>query len=302
MPASGGWFRIRAVADWAADLQLAPSTHMKLDSVEDPMRKEKLYRLARFAPEVLQQATQQLWDGLSEQEITVSVEGSLTAKVDDATWFHETEAEFFADYRRGDGSARYRRCRGRLQLDVMVFGGSDTEVSVQTSSREAIQRVFEVFESNLAVSTRPATPLPEPRKPKIFIGHGRSEAWRDLKDHLHERHAYEIEAYEIGARAGHAVRDILQDMLSSSAFALLVMTGEDSTADGGLRARQNVVHEAGLFQGRLGFPRAVVLIEDETESFSNIEGIEQIRFARGRIRETFGDVLATLRREFAAAV
>jgi predicted nucleotide-binding protein len=108
-----------------------------------------------------------------------------------------------------------------------------------------------------------------------------------------------VEAYEIGARAGHAIRDVLNDMLSKSSFAILVMTGEDQTSDGdGLRARQNVVHEAGLFQGRLGFARAIVLLEKGVEEFSNIHGIDQIRFDKGRIKETFGDVVATIRREF----
>lgn len=90
-------------------------------------------------------------------------------------------------------------------------------------------------------------------------------------------------------------------MLAKSAFALLVMTGEDEMVDGGTRARQNVVHETGLFQGRLGFHRAVVLLEEGTEEFSNIHGIEQIRFSKGNIKETFGEVLATIRREFPGA-
>jgi predicted nucleotide-binding protein len=137
-----------------------------------------------------------------------------------------------------------------------------------------------------------------PDSPTIFIGHGGSQQWRDLKDHLHEKHAFRVTAYEIGARAGHAIRDILNDMLSQSSFAILVMTGEDQTPDGGKRARQNVVHEAGLFQGRLGFSRAIVLLEEGTEEFSNIHGVDQIRFDKKRIKETFGDVVATIRREF----
>jgi predicted nucleotide-binding protein len=115
---------------------------------------------------------------------------------------------------------------------------------------------------------------------------------------LRDQHGYEVEAYEVGARAGHAVRDVLQDMLTNSSFALLVMTGEDETAEGQLRARQNVVHEIGLFQGKLGFGRAIVLLEEGVEPFSNIQGINQIRFTKDNIRETYGDVLATLRREF----
>ena len=69
-------------------------------------------------------------------------------------------------------------------------------------------------------------------------------------------------------------------------------------ADGTMRARQNVIHETGLFQGRLGFSRAIVMLEEGAEEFSNVQGVQQIRFAKGNIKETFGEVLATLRREF----
>jgi predicted nucleotide-binding protein len=114
---------------------------------------------------------------------------------------------------------------------------------------------------------------------------------------LHEKHGYAIEAYEIGSRAGHTIRDILEEMLGASTFALLVMTGEDDTKDGKLLARQNVVHEAGLFQGKLGFSRAIILLEEGTEEFSNVHGLQQIRFSKGNIKESFGDVLAVLKRE-----
>jgi predicted nucleotide-binding protein len=76
------------------------------------------------------------------------------------------------------------------------------------------------------------------------------------------------------------------------------MTAEDETVEGEFRARQNVVHEIGLFQGKLGFSRAIVLVEDGVELFSNLQGVQQIRYSKGNIRETYGDVLATLRREF----
>ena len=131
----------------------------------------------------------------------------------------------------------------------------------------------------------------------IFIGHGRNLAWRDLKDHLTDLHGYKVEAYESGARAGHTIRDN-SHLTKSSSFAVLVMTAEDEQSDGTLHARQNVVHEIGLFQGSLGFDRAIVLLENGTTEFSNLHGIQQLRFDKGRIRETFGDVLATLRREF----
>jgi hypothetical protein len=47
----------------------------------------------------------------------------------------------------------------------------------------------------------------------------------------------------------------------------------------------------------LGFTRVAILREHGTEEFSNLDGIQEIRFPRGKIRETFGDVLAFLGRE-----
>lgn len=87
-------------------------------------------------------------------------------------------------------------------------------------------------------------------------------------------------------------------MTEVSSFAILVMTGEDEGKDGQLKARPNVIHETGLFQGKIGFSRAIVLLEDQTEEFSNLYGIQQIRFTKGNIKETFGDVIATIKREF----
>ena len=112
----------------------------------------------------------------------------------------------------------------------------------------------------------------------------------------------DVEAYEVGARAGHGIRDIPEEMLRQSTFAILVMTGDDETRDGVVQPRLNVVHEAGLFHGKLGFNRAVMLVEDGVEGFSNIHVIAQIRFSVGHIKESFGDVLATINREFPAEV
>jgi len=254
------------------------------------MEKEKEYPRARFAPQVLERATQVLWPSDTELAETWHI---MRVEVDGEEWKYDDPSEFFANYRRSDGRAHYFVAdnHGRRKLEVTILKVA-TIVCVAGPDKRAIEQVFEVFESTLEQSLVPKG------KPTVFIGHGHSQAWRDLKDHLKEQHGYPVLAYETGARAGHSIRDILESALSSSDFAVLVMTGEDENEDGGLRARQNVVHEAGLFQGRLGFSRAIVLMEEGVESFSNIEGIEQIRFKRGSIRSTFGDVLATLKREF----
>jgi predicted nucleotide-binding protein len=94
--------------------------------------------------------------------------------------------------------------------------------------------------------------------------------------------------------AGVTYIERLSEMLDDAAIAFLVMTAEDEMADGAVQARMNVVHEAGLFQGRLGFSKAVVLLEEGCEQFSNIEGLGQIRFPKGNIPASFEDVRRVL--------
>jgi len=60
------------------------------------------------------------------------------------------------------------------------------------------------------------------RRPIIpFIGHGKgSVLWRNLKDHLQDKHGYKIECYELVLRAGHGIRDILEDMMENELIGL----------------------------------------------------------------------------------
>jgi len=261
------------------------------------MKKSKKYEYTRFSADVLREAIQMFQTKTNQGKPAWSV--IMSVDVGDSTWHYDSSEEFFADYRKALGGAYYRENNGDATVELYVHASKDAAlVEVAAPDRGSVEAVFEIFERHAASSRLPMPKKPPPDPPTIFIGHGGSLQWRDLKDHLHEKHAYRVEAYEIGARAGHAIRDVLNDMLSKSSFAILVMTGEDQTSGGGMRARQNVVHEAGLFQGRLGFARAIVLLEQGVEEFSNIHGIDQIRFDKGRIKETFGDVVATIRREF----
>jgi predicted nucleotide-binding protein len=80
--------------------------------------------------------------------------------------------------------------------------------------------------------------------------------------------------------------------------ACLILTGEDIYKDDLLHARENVIHEAGLFQGRLGFSRSIICKEDGVEEFSNIRAIDQVRFSKGGIKEIYGEIIAIIKREF----
>jgi hypothetical protein len=47
----------------------------------------------------------------------------------------------------------------------------------------------------------------------------------------------------------------------------------------------------------LGFSKAIVLLEEDCEEFSNIQGLGQIRFPNGKISAAFEEVRRVLERE-----
>jgi predicted nucleotide-binding protein len=131
----------------------------------------------------------------------------------------------------------------------------------------------------------------------VFIGHGRSDQWRQLKDFIQDRLSLPADEFNRVPVAGVTNVERLVQMLHQAGMAFIVLTAEDERVDGVVMARQNVVHEAGLFQGQLGFTRAIVMLEEGCEEFSNIAGLGQIRFPVGRISAAFEEVRRVLERE-----
>jgi predicted nucleotide-binding protein len=255
------------------------------------MYKRKYYYNTRFSPTVIEEAFNLY---LSEFKLGSDKGGfvSLEIEEEDQTWDYDTLEEFLAEYSNAESYClQHSAQKGRI-----IIGGNhhSLRIQVELSKRSAIESIFNIFEKNLDKSSIQVESEPI----KIFIGHGHSKQWWELKNHLHDQHGFEVSAYEIGPRAGLSVKEVLETMLNESSFAVVVLTGEDIDNEGELHARENVIHELGLFQGYLGFKRAIVLLEHGVKEFSNILGLNQIRFSKGHIRETFGDVLATIKREF----
>ena len=166
---------------------------------------------------------------------------------------------------------------------TMATVGSLTEIARQVASH---------------ISRQYRQPVPRsPQASRVFIGHGHSHLWRELKDFLQDKLGLAADEFNREPAAGMPIAGRLLAMLDSATIAFLVMTGEDEQLDGALRARENVVHEAGLFQGRLGFERAIVLLEEGCQKFSNNAGLVHINFPKNNIRAAFHDVREVLERE-----
>ena len=122
---------------------------------------------------------------------------------------------------------------------------------------------------------------------RVFIGHGRSSHWRRIGEFLEKDLNLAVEEYDQTSPLGYTVSARLEQMLSTSSLAIVVMSPEDELKTEVFRARQNVVHEIGLFQGRLGFEKVVVVRHQDCESFSNISGINEIQYESDGFQTVF---------------
>lgn len=203
----------------------------------------------------------------------------------------------------GQNSPEYRDCRANR----MRFLPSHTDTSEQELQQvfdDGIPHTLVMLEGLIKrleekqLDFAPSYPPAEAVKPDaIFLGHGRSREWLALQEFLQSRLHLRCVEFNTQSAAGVGTQERLSELLNQACFAFLVMTAEDEQPDGSERARENVVHEAGLFQGRLTFRKAIVVLERGCTEFSNIRGLGQIHFPKGEIQFCFEEVRKVLERE-----
>jgi hypothetical protein len=186
----------------------------------------------------------------------------------------------------------------RKEAHKAVRSSVDPVEAVQMNPHPAPSAPIDAPRSEGLERTSSATPheisKSMPRNGRIFIGHGKSLLWRELKDFVQDRLNLSWDEFNRVSIAGVTHVERLSTMLDEGIFALLVLTGEDELADGKVQARMNVVHEAGLFQGKLGFNKAIILLEEGCDEYGNIEGLGQLRFPKSNISAVFEKVRQVL--------
>jgi len=115
----------------------------------------------------------------------------------------------------------------------------------------------------------------------IFVVHGRDDARKyeliRLLDRAVEREA--IVLHEQASR-GDTILEKLERHAEVASFAIVLLTSDDegrlrgdSTRQLRLRGRQNVILETGVFIGRLGRSRVVILQDPDVEQPSDLHGL-----------------------------
>lgn len=203
-----------------------------------------------------------------------------------------SDSQYMADAKNRDARATasaVERSRSILQAAIEHLE-LDAEMAAATRGRT----------SESSEQDRIRQPL---TTPTVFIGHGgTSQDWLELKDFLTQKLGLEVVHFESVATAGHTAKERVMEMLDKTDIAFLVLSAEDEGVDREgqpwKRARQNVVHEAGLWQGRYGWGRALLMVENGIDRFSNSDGVGELRYDRLGIASTFYDVREVIEREF----
>jgi len=134
--------------------------------------KAKTYDRVIFTPEVIKRAVEELKAILSgRSELN---EQNLVIKVSpQEEWSHDTEEEFFADYRKGFDYAwfnQHHRTKDKGgNIEIWAYGNDDTKVSISFKNRVDVEKVFNVFEQNVDSCRLPKQPKKESKAETDWI-------------------------------------------------------------------------------------------------------------------------------------
>lgn len=254
-----------------------------------------------------QQKVDKDFDGLKSEMLSI-LETELSGQADQFLVNLKDELEQLEPLPKNEVIHRWSP-KGQIATRDMIAAGQGNTAPPHIeilASVTSIRHSFEICQSAADIAKKAASHLERKGRKKavaervgtnVFIGHGRSLQWRTLKDFIKDRMGLPYDEFNRVPVAGVTNTGRLSEMLDAAAIAFVVMTAEDEMVDGATQARMNVVHEAGLFQGRLGFTRAILLLEEGCAEFSNIQGLGQIRFPKGNIGAAFEEIRLVLERE-----
>lgn len=125
------------------------------------------------------------------------------------------------------------------------------------------------------------------RPKRVFISHGRSKEWYKVQAYIEKD--INLATLELAQEPilGRTVLQKLNDEASRCGYAVIVMTGDDMVGEE-IRARENVMHEIGFFQGKYGLQNVTLLHEEGVNIPSNIHGLVYIPFPKDTVEATFG--------------
>lgn len=145
---------------------------------------------------------------------------------------------------------------------------------------------------------------------KVFLSqaHGSSDAQK-VKKYIEQTLGLKVMDYTDSAVPGKGPFENLETMASQCGYAVVVLTRDDEVATGRTnrsvgegtlssrkRGRQNVIHEIGYCQGKMGAARVLILFEDGVEKPSNFGYLHGQQLQKEALKRFSGSFRSTLMR------
>ncbi len=259
------------------------------------------YRALNLLPEDMRPSFRQQYEGVSEKGIWIDkVTVGIRQFIEDPLLTHEL-IDINADLVKHPSPPRPPRYAWEHPFEKYFRGQFLSQVA---TLRQA--RAFYIWRKP-AVPTQELIDVPsgEFKKPTdeskidrtVFVSHGRGHLYLTVVQFLDKQLGLVPLAFGDEPIGGFHNVSLLNDYLDRSRFAVIVATGDDAAVDGSRLLRPNVIHEIGLFQGRLGFEKVAIMRQDHAGPFSNLDGYQELRFKGDDIEGKFEDLRGMLRRE-----
>lgn len=189
----------------------------------------------------------------------------------------------------------------RLHAELGVYLGSGlARHKVRHRGFGGYQGFPELTRNILRPAERPEPPRPSTPGTGVFIAHGVDPQWEAVRRFLEQECRVPVYALA-GDVSGANLDDAMRQHLFRCTFGVCVLATAD-TLPGEGRAEQSLVHQAGVLQGRYGFRRVAMLVEQGCATFSNVAGLIRLDFEAGHVESTFWQLERMLRREGVAHI
>lgn len=173
---------------------------------------------------------------------------------------------------------------GNTHFSLMIYTFNETESDYIEACKSGLVKskaVFEVYLEELKESDvtpdNEATQDNSISKSKVFVVHGHDEALKQEVARIVEKQGLEAIILSEQANGGKTIIEKIEEN-SDVGAAICLFTGDDygrakDATSENLRARQNVVFEAGYFMGKLGRGNVILIASPDIEIPSDLQGV-----------------------------
>ncbi|MGI9615273.1 MAG: hypothetical protein ACR2QO_20345 [Acidimicrobiales bacterium] len=127
----------------------------------------------------------------------------------------------------------------------------------------------------------------------LLVTVGGGDDWKILRSHLMGSGwmATPMEMDDITEKGGPGIETPRLDGIELAIFVV----GDYESDESNVLATRSLLHFAGFLQGRLGYRRVLVLVEDRVDAFLRGTGVPEVPYTAGNIQDRFPQIAATLR-------